>query len=276
MLYRRVAVALTGAAAFGALAIMPALAAAPAGFVASIGGNYDRGTFSGGGGDVDIWGVSGAGAFGLGTMDLGGELSGGYQNYSYSPGSTDTDTWSIAGSLFWAPMMGRFGGTVGYTTLNFGSGGGDADFVSYGAFAEYYMMDAITVAGRLGGWHLSVHPVNFSDDGVYLGGALTGYVTPDLAIQGSINHINGIDLGYVNAFNVTDFTIGAEFQVSEQTPLTLGGGYTYTSVSCTGCGHVDTWMIALKFYTGPGTLIEQHRNGTLNWVANPVGINFAF
>jgi hypothetical protein len=263
---------IAGVAALGAMTAVPAMAAAPVGFAGSFSGDYAHTSVSNGGGDANAWGFNGSGAFGFGNMDLGGQLDFGYHSWDVSGVSSNVNIWNVGGSLFWAPMMGRFGGTFSYNSASVG--GGDVHFYNYGAIGEYYLSDAFTIAGRAGGWSLDVSPGSFSDSGGYVGGAFTGYVIPDLAIQGSLDYIGGIGF-FGSSANVTNLGVLAEYLFSESTPISGYVSYTYTDVSCNGCGHASTWGLGLKFYTTQGPLVQTHRNGTLHYLSNPLALQFA-
>ena len=79
---------------------------APNGFAGTFSADYGNTSYSGGGGNADIWGVNGAGAFGLGMNDIGAEINGSYHRASVS--SVDANIWGVGGSIFWAPGTGRF------------------------------------------------------------------------------------------------------------------------------------------------------------------------
>ncbi len=70
--------------------------------------------------------------------------------------------------------------------------------------------------------------------------------------------------------NLTSYTGMLEWLVSESTPISLFGSYTNTQVSGGG-GHLNLWMIGVKFYTdGNGTtLVGKHRNGALDNIVRP-------
>jgi hypothetical protein len=229
------------ALALSAIPFTSAMAGAPMGFAGTLGASYGQSSCSGCG-TQDNWNVNGAGAFGFTPM-FGGEIDAGYNNVSGSGFSSDV--WGVGGSLFWAPAFGRVGGTVAYATTN---SGGNAHIVTFGGFGEFYASNFFTVGLKGGGF--SFDTSGFSDTGGYVGGAVTGYAMPDLAITGSIDYatISGLDL--------TNFGIGA--------------GYNRTHASFTGSSiDVDTWMVALKFYFGGGmTLVERQREGTLGWAGN--------
>ena len=243
------------ALALSAIPFTSAMAEAPMGFAGSLGASYGQ-TSCNGCSTSDNWTVGGSGAFGFTPM-FGGEIDAGYANSSSSGFSADI--WGVGGSLFWAPAFGRVGGSVAYATTN---SGGNANIVTFGGFGEYFASNFFTVGLKGGGFSFSAS--GFSDTGGYVGGAVTGYPLPNLAILGSIDYasISGVD--------ITNFGIGAEYLVSEMVPISIGAGYQRTQASFGGSSaDADTWMIALKFYFGGGlSLVERQRNGTLGWAGN--------
>jgi hypothetical protein len=98
-------------------------------------------------------------------------------------------------------------------------------------------------------------------DGYYAGGAVKAYVTPDFAVNG------GIDYTRYNQFggsNETDYTVGAEYLLSEKAPMSLNAGYTHSEFS--GGAHSDTVFVGLRLYAdGPNvsTLTDHQRSGLL-------------
>lgn len=261
-----------GFAALGAMTAAPAMAAAPVGFAGTFSGDYAHTSISNGGGSGNSWGFTGAGAFGFGNMDLGGQIDFGYHSLDQSGTSSNINIWNVGGSLFWAPMMGRFGGNFNYNSASFS--GADFHFYNYGAIGEYYLSDQVTVALRAGGWSLDVSPGSFSDNGGYVGGALSGYLMPDLMVQGSIDYLGGLGFFGTDA-NITSLGVLAEYLFSESTPISVYGSYTYTDISCSGCGHASTWGLGFKFYTTEGPLVQSHRNGTLNYLSSPLALKNA-
>ncbi|HXJ02658.1 MAG TPA: hypothetical protein VNH44_15665 [Micropepsaceae bacterium] len=242
------------------MAPLSAEAAAPIGIVGAFSGDYSNSSYSGGGSHADTWGLNGAGAFGLGMNDLAGQINGGYHRLSVS--GADADIWDIGGSAYWAPGFGRAGASVAYTTANFGGSGSgiDAHATTYGVFGEYFLNDAITVGAKGGGADGKVNLSGFgsgSGSGGYVGGELTGYAMPDLALKGTIDYVD------LSGGHLTSYGINAEYLFSEATPISLYGGYVRSDLS-NNAGHVDTWMVGLKFYTGgPGSLVTHQRTETL-------------
>jgi hypothetical protein len=245
----------TTALVLSATPFAPAMAAAPMGFAGALSGAYGSSSCDGCD-STDAWSIGGSGAFGLGMRDFGAQLDASYNSVS------DVDVFGIGGSLFWAPVMGRAGATIFWATAD--ESGVNVDGLTYGVFGEYYAGNAITIAAKGGGLSLSADAYGFSDteSGGYIGGALTGYVIPNLAIQGDITFSSVADL------DTTTYGIGAEFLVSDMVPIAIFGGYSRSNVEVFGFdADVDTWMIGLRFYAGAAgpTLVDKHRNGTLGW-----------
>ena len=242
-----------------AMAPLAAEAAAPVGIVGLFSGDYANSSYSGGGGHADTWGINGAGAFGLGMNDLAAQINGGYHRLSVS--SVDADIWDVGGSAYWAPGFGRGGASVAYTTVDFGSSTGiDAHATTYGVFGEYFLNDAFTIGAKGGGADGKVNLSGFgsgSGNGGYLGAELTGYAMPDLAIKGTVDYVD------LSGGHLTSYGVNAEYLISEETPISLFGGYQRSELS-NDAGHVDTWMVGVKFYTGgPASLVTHHRTETL-------------
>jgi hypothetical protein len=221
-----------------------------------------------------MWGVSGAGSFALGMTDFGGQIDGSYHRLSVS--SVDLNLWTVGGSIFWTPdTMWRIGPNVTYTSVDFtgAASGLNLHTTSYGAFVEYFVSDAFTIGAKGGGASgtLNLSGVGSgSASGGYVGGELTGYVIPDLAIKGSVEYID------IEGAKVTTFGIGFEYLISESTPISIFGAYNYADLSGV-TGHENNWRVGLKFYVDQlAPLVTHHRTGTLGSVASPSGLQFAF
>jgi hypothetical protein len=247
-----------------------AKADAPIGLVGTLSGDYANSDYSGGGGDSDTWGFNAAGAFGLGfNNQIGAEINGGYHNVSFN--GPDADIWNIGGSIYWAPAFGRLGPSITYTSLDFGGGFG-AHATTYGVFGEFFVSPYITLGIKGGGMDSGGSGFAGNDDsGAYVGGALTGYVVPNLAINGAIDYLD-FDFGHLTSYGVS-----AEYLFSQMLPVSVFGGYTRSDLS-NNLGDVDTWFIGLKFYTsGTGApLVEHHRTETLGSIGTVTGLQFAF
>jgi hypothetical protein len=241
----------------------PAFADAPQGFAGTLSGSYTDWNFSNGGGNANLWSTNGQAAFGLGMQDLAAEFDGGY--HSVSNGSAgNLDIWNVGGHLFWAPAAPwRVGGTLQYESLS--GFGANTHLYQYGAFGEYYFNDMVTLGLNGGGWSGRQGTFGTGNSGGYVGGGATAYVMPDLALTGQINYFSGDNA------HLTNYTAQAEYLVSESTPVSVFGGYTFTDVPGPK-NHIDQWLIGVKFYTsGNGTtLVDKHRNGALDNLVRPI------
>jgi hypothetical protein len=257
----------SGALVLGALPLSPAMAAAPLGFAGTVGASYGQADCDGCGDSSDAWGINGSGAFGFGGA-FGGQIDVGYSSIE------ETDLFGIRGSLFWAPAMGRLGATVSWQTTDVEDFGFDIDVdgLTYGVFGEYYFGNVVTLGAKGGGISVNFDGGGLDDDqtGSYVGAALTGYIMPNLAIQGDVLFTGADDFfGTGDDLDSTTFTIGAEYLVSEMVPIAIFGSYSFGNVDFGG-DDVDTnkWTIGARFYFGSGgpTLVDKHRNGTLHWI----------
>jgi hypothetical protein len=261
------ALSVAGACAATLALVAPAFADAPVGFAGTLSGSYTNWNFSGSGsGNANLWGADGQAAFGLGMRDIGAEIDGGYHNLTTNgSGNSSVDIWNIGGNLFWAPAsQGRLGATVQYESLS--GSGADAHLTEYGAFGEYYPSNMLTLGLNGGGWSGgSGSTFGSGGSGGYVGGGVTGYVMPDLALTGQINYFSG------SGAHLTNYSAMGEYLISEATPVSIFGGYTYTDVSGAS-GHINQWLIGVKFYmNGNGsTLVDKQRNGALDSLVRPM------
>lgn len=206
-------------------------------------------------GSADLWAVDGSGVFGL-TDHLKGQLDLGYTTVD---GGGSVDTWNVGGNLAWGLEQGRIGAALGYNSTD--TGFGTVHVTTYGGFGEWWASDNITVGVNGGGIAVS----NGGPDGSYFGGGITGYVMPNVALNGSIDYIT-----LNSTVDATDYTASVEYLFSEETPISISGGYTYTDVSSFGSTGIDTWFVKLRLYTngdGAKTLKDRQRNGTLGTAA---------
>jgi hypothetical protein len=249
-------------------------AAAPVGLVGTFSAEYARSDSNGS--NADVWGLSGAGAFGFGdTNEIGGEINGGYHRLSIPDVDADSDIWNVGGSVFWAPAIGRFGPTVTYSSISFSgaASGLDVHATTYGVFGEFFASPFITLAAKGGGVSGKANLSGVgsgSDTGTYLGGSVTGYLMPNLALNGAIDYLD------FSGIKVTAYGVNAEYLISEMTPISVFAGYNHTQIS-DGGGDADAWLIGLKFYTGgPAPLVTRHRTGTLGSVGTVSGLQSLF
>jgi hypothetical protein len=192
--------------------------------------------------------------------------------------------WNLGGSAWWGGAQSRFGININYETVtDFGSE------TNGGVFVEWYLAN-FTVAGK-GGWLFGGGTPN-GGRGNYLGGQVGGYFVPNLWVGGSVTWSDmvsgstGFGGGIVTPpcfgptcgrrdFGETNFTIDAEFLVSQAFPLSVFGGYTFSDVSVSENANnpnlidgpdnnANTFFIGVRYYLGGmGSLMDMHRNGNL-------------
>lgn len=251
---------LLGAACAAGMALMPIAAMAASDMAGTVSGGYANTSYTGVSGSADSYGISGEGKLQTGLWDMQIQGDAGYHHTS--AGGVDINDWNLGGHLFWALSEGRIGATVGYRSAD--ASGVSVDITNYGAFAEWWPTGSITLAGRGGGFNADLTITGLgtgSGDGYYLGGSATGYVIPDFSVSGAVDYAR-----IHNLFDVTSYTARAEYLVSEQVPLSISAGYTYSHVSFLS-GHANTWFVALTWYCdeagGNQTLVSRQRTGTL-------------
>jgi len=186
-------------------------------------------------------------------------------------------TWNLGGSLFWAGPASRSGININYNTMtDYGSA------TNGGVFTEWYFGNI--TAGAKAGW-LWGGGTAAAGRGNYLGANVGGYIMPNLALTGAVSWADLVTSATQGSYcygptcgrrdlTHTDFSIEAEFLVSETFPVSIYGGYTYTDASLSDNANnpylidgdgwsINTFYIGLRYYTGAGSLIERHRNGNL-------------
>jgi len=208
------------------------------------------------------------GSFATPLSDSGINLEGdaGFDRLSDSVGANTV--WNLGATGFWSNDTFRAGATVNYTDVKFGSDSGSINFVNYGAFGEFFL-DSFTLGAKGGGFSGSD-----SLNGTYVGGEAVGYAMPDLAFSGTVDYTK-LNLSTVD-FNETDFTVQGEWLFSEETPLSIYGGYTHTSFTGAQSGDGNTVFVGIRFYfnpTGTASLEQRQRTGSVGWGAafQPLG-----
>ncbi len=228
-------------------------------FAGVLGAGYDRATA--GGDTADGWHADGSGVFSVGNS-IHIEADGSYQSLSDS--GTDLNTSRISGAAFWQGEQFRAGASIGYTSFDFS--GSSFNSTNYGAFGEFFASDRFTI-GAHGGW-LSIS--DGGPDGTYLGGGVTFYAMPNLAIHGGVNAVNLDVLGDSTTWNAS-----AEYLFSETTPIS--GFLSYSNSDLFGAGTIDTWSIGIKWYTngdGASTLVDRQRSGAVGGELTNSGLSF--
>jgi hypothetical protein len=205
-------------------------------------------------------------------------------NYASQSGDGHSSIlWNLGGSLFLSYPGSRTGININYETLtDFGS------LTNGGLFTEWYFGN-FTVAAK-GGW-LWGGGTPSGGRGNYLGANVAGYFVPNFYVGGSvtwsdlISGSTGVGGGYGapcygptcgrRDFTETNFTIDAEFLVSETFPLSVFGGYTFTDfkasenannplISSELDNNANTFFVGVRYYMGGmGSLINMHRNGNV-------------
>jgi hypothetical protein len=212
---------------------------------------------------ADFYGVGLTGTVPLNIAHAKFEGDGSFHNLAAH--GLSHNEFKLGGHLFWSLNgIGRAGASVGYSASDMHNtaltGIPGLDHVTnYGAFGQYYVGDKYTLSAKGGGF-----TGDHSDSGYYVGGQATAYATPDVAVNGAIDYTD------VNRLTgETDYSVTGEWLVSETTPFSIYGGYTYAQYSDASVD-ANVWMIGLRFYTdGKGLSLEQHhRSGTLGWAGS--------
>jgi hypothetical protein len=172
------------------------------------------------------------------------------------------ETWNFGGNVFWANNDGRVGINVNYETLTHAG-----HLTNYGPFGEWYFGNFTGMAK--GGW-LSAGGAETGGHGNYLGAGLSAYFIPDLAITAGVDWAQnltgmGCQICGRTGVNRTAFEVAAEFLMSEDYGVSGFAEYAHVSDSIHGISdNSNIWMVGLRWYTGGGSLMDRHRNGTLN------------
>ena len=220
-------------------------------------------------------------AFPVDEVDaLAWQLDGNYSSQSADEASQIV--WNLGGSMFLSYAGSRTGININYETMtDFGS------LTNGGLFTEWYLGN-FTIAGK-GGWIWGGGTPN-GGRGNYLGANIAGYFVPNLAVGASvtwsdlISGSTGVGGGYGGPcygptcgrrdFSETNFTIDAEFLVSQTFPVSVFGGYTFTDYQRSENSsnpnlpetdfNANTFFIGVRYYMGGmGSLVDMHRNGNL-------------
>ena len=243
-----------------ALAAVPAAAATLTGFAGTVTTSYGQDNPEDGE-NIKNWLLGGSVAGPLSDLpNLNFQFDASYDHNWADDFSAEV--WNLGGSAFWANNDGRVGINVNYRTeTHFGHD------TNYGVFGEWYFGNITGMAK--GGW-LSGGGAANGGNGNYLGAAISGYFIPDLALTGGVEwaqRITGMGCqvcGRTGA-NVTALEVAAEFLFSEDYGVSGFASYSHDQFSSQGDDFNDNvWRIGLRWYTGGGSLIDRHRNGTLN------------
>jgi hypothetical protein len=262
--------------AAAALTAGPAAAATLTDFAGVVNTSYLNSDNSASGSEtLKSWLIGGSAAMPLSTLDgLNAQFDASYiHNWADHFSRED---WNFGGSAFWANMDSRIGINGSYTNYN-----KLGHVTNGGVFAEYYF-GAITAMAK-GGW-LWGGGSQFGGHGNYLGGAVAGYVLPDLSITGGMEWADLITgqgcqtCGRSDARD-TAFEIVAEWLFMEDLGVSGYVGYTYQDQKFSGftSTHNNVWLVGFRWYMGGGSLMDHHRNGNLNpWLPGIGGAAVSF
>lgn len=244
-----------------ALTAVPAAAATLTGFAGSAETSYGQNDIEGNSNNLQNWLLGGSLAGPLSDLpNLNFQFDASYDHNWMDHFSEEI--WNFGGNVFWANNDGRIGINVNYETITrFGH------TTNFGAFGEWYFGNFTGMAK--GGWVSSGGAAN-GGHGNYLGAALEAYFIPDLGIRADVDWAQrlsgqGCQVCGRTGVNTTAFAIEAEFLFLEDYGLSGFASYAHATDKVAGQSFDDNaWRVGLRWYTGGGTLIDRHRNGTLN------------
>jgi hypothetical protein len=250
---------LAGAAALALCSVFAGQAMAdPSG---TLGGGYDYVQLPGSSAHLNDWNLNGSIAAPI-TSNITVQGDASYDYIKPSSGSGSLHSANVSGTAFWQAAQGRIGATAGYNEFGSSTGSG-IHFENYGAFGTFYASPQVTL-GLKGGEITGVSGLHLG----YFGAEVVGYVTPDVALSGTIDYASQ------SSFHVTTYGANVEWLASHTVPISLTGGYTYTEFSGV---HLNTYMIGAKFYFGKGSSLEDHqRTGAETWGVKQSTPSFLF
>jgi hypothetical protein len=252
-----------------ALAAVPASAATLTGFAGDVTTSYGK-VNPDNEDTVQNWLLGGDVAGPLSDlMSLNFQFDGSY-NHRWFDGFSQ-EVWNLGGNVFWANNDGRVGINVNYATATH-----EGHLTNYGAFGEWYFGNFTGMAK--GGW-VSAGGAETGGHGNYLGVALSAYFIPDLAITLGgdwVQDIGGQGCQICGRTGVdrSALEVAAEFLLSEDYGVSGFAEYMYRTDRIQRVNeNASAFFVGLRWYTGGGSLMDRHRNGTLNpWLP---GLGFA-
>lgn len=202
----------------------------------------------------------------LGSSDFSLQGDGAYHYLTTS--GVNINSYEAGGAITWHNSMGRIGAAVAYSGFQSNNGGGSVNlnFVSYGAYGEWFAGDAFTLGLKGGGASVSGSSGMGGGFGNatlgYVGGQIVGYATPDLALSGTVDYIGD------SSGHLTTAGAQAEWLVSRTTPISVFVGYNYDDFSGVTA---NIFSVGAKWYIGggPTSLVDHQRNGVDNWGTLP-------
>lgn len=253
-------------ALFVSICILALTAPASAQLSATMGGGYAH--ISGDGEVQSDWNSNGAVALAVPRTLLNFQGDFGYARPSTGQGSDSDMNGGI--SAFLANRMYRTGAVISYTDIGFT--GGSNHLVNYGGFGEVFV-GPLTFGAKGGGFN-----GNNAIGGLYGGAEATTYFLKDLALTGTVDYARFSSTHVMNAFNETDFSAQGEWLVSSLMPISLYGGYTFSSLSRAPNGQASTIFAGVRIYLNgihAFSLEERQRTDTVSWANHfgPIGAN---
>ncbi len=218
-----------------------------------------------------IFGIGGALETPIDFLGASVEAQAGYHDVE-DAGSHNN--WNIGGTVFWPLASGRVGASAMYHSVDLGGGTNDTVW-NYHAAGEWFAGDRFTLGAKAGG----------ASGGLGLGGWYAGaeavfYACPDLALSATADYAK--DDNWTFFSHESDFTLSAEWLISEQTPISVYGGYSWAEAHIgwpVGTPNANILFAGLRFYlngNGATTLVDRQRTGTTGWLSSfaPLSINF--
>jgi hypothetical protein len=240
-----------------ALALSCALAAPAFAFSATIDGAYENNRLAAGGSSIHENGFDFNGAVNVDLpwspmsfeVDLGDQGNGSFHNFD------------AGGSLVWNDPQFR----LAFSVINNKNAGptpapvGHRDLLNIGLGGEWYFSDFISVGGH-GGF------ITGDSSGGFGSAAVKVYPFPDLSIAGIWDY-TGFKIAGTN-IHEHDLGVKAEWEVFEDWPLTIQGGFKHEDINLHIHGNMF-WVGAKIYFDGnwnPMPLIEHNRTGTLDLI----------
>lgn len=229
------------------------------------------------GSNLSEWRGAGSGVLTIDNPGVNVQVN--FGNSGLKVAGQSADLWRYDGDVYFRDRKGAIGFDGGGDSVSAGIASTTSgsktqstkgfDFVHYGVFGEFFMLDSLTmrmrggrVDGNQSGWYASLgtewYPLSS------IGVSVTGdYIKLDSPSP-----------------TVSDVGIQAEYMPVREVPVTLQIGYTYAHLSQLG-GHQDILSAGVKWYFGgegrSGTLVDRQRNGADDWAGPPpslVGVGF--
>jgi hypothetical protein len=224
---------------------------------ATVSGAYSDIADANGAGHVRAWHVDGSAVTPLGASPWSVQADASYNGLK-GP-NVDGHVTNLSASVLRTGKRGRIGATVGYNAF---PGLNLADRTNYGAFGEYWAGDRATLALKGGGVS------GGGTTATYGGGEVVGYLTPDVALSGSIDHLRQ------PGAHITVATAQAEWLPSRRSPASLFAAYS--NVDFNG-PRQHVWLVGFKLQFGAGakaSLVERQRTGPAGWAAAATVLKF--